>query len=304
MKYDVVVMGSINMDTVIYVDKFPSHGDNVVTKGSQILAGGKGANQAVTVAKQGVNHAFIGAVGTDGAANQIIEVLENKGVDVEHIIRKDHSQTGSSVAIVDKKGENTIFGMLAVNMEIAAEDIRKVFEDIEGTVFLLQLETSKASVLEALKIAKSKGMFIILDPAPEGLFFEEALEFADIVTPNRMETKRITGVDVTDVSSGKNAARIIANKGVKHVIVKLGALGSIYLNANTDEYTFVESLKVETVNTVGAGDTFAGVLASELSKNRKDIISAIHLATKAAAIKVSRAGGQDSIPSSEELKKL
>lgn len=301
MYYNVIVMGSINMDMFVYVDKFPNLGDNTVAKSSEIHLGGKGSNQAIAVAKQNVPHAFIGAVGNDGAANQMIDMLKQFGVNTDYIIRKDNTQTGACVAIIDKNGSNTPIGILGANMAITAAEIKEVFSKIEGGSFLLQMETSKESVITALKEAKKKNMFIILDPAPEGLFFEEALAYADLVTPNKNETERIVGFKIATLDDAIKAAKKIATFGVKNVIVKLGDKGSVVFESESDTITYVEACKVKAVNTIGAGDTFAGVLASILSEKKMDLLEAVKIATKASAMKISRSGGPEVIPTRDEL---
>lgn len=301
MKYDVVVMGSINMDILVFVNDFPNFSENVVAKGMVTQAGGKGANQAVAVAKQGVTYAFLGAIGNDDFGTQMKRILSDKGVDISHLIIKKDVPTGAAVGIVDHTGENTFLGSLAANMAITSVEIKNSFESIEGNIFLLQMETSKESILTALEAAKNKNMYIILDPAPEGCFFEEALGYADLVTPNSHETEKITGIKVESIEDAKKAAKIIADKGVPNVIVKMGSKGSLLFESKKDHYTFVEAKKVKTIDTVGAGDTFAGVLASVLSENPESLHYAMKVATQASALKVSREGGQDAIPTRKEL---
>lgn len=301
MGYDVVVMGSINMDILVFVNEFPKFSENIVAKGMVTHAGGKGANQAVAVAKQGVNHAFIGAIGNDDFGKQMQEILAAKGVDTDHLIIKKDSQTGTAVGILDQTGENTFLGILGANMAVTANEVEKSLAPVEGKIFLLQMETSKESVLAALRMAKAKGMYVILDPAPEGCFFEEALSYADLVTPNSQETEKITGIKIVTAEDARKAARIIAEKGVQNVIVKMGSQGSLLYESEKDQFTFVEAKKVKAVDTVGAGDTFAGVLASVLSENLANLHHAIKVATQASALKVSREGGQEAIPTKEEL---
>lgn len=301
MNFDVIVMGSINMDMLVFVNNFPKFGENVVANGMEVLAGGKGSNQAVAVAKQDVKHAFLGAVGTDDFGNQMLEILDNKGVETKYIIRKENVPTGTAVGIVDQSGENTFMGILGANMAITEKDIQTSFAPLESKILLLQMETSKESVMTALKIAKEKGMYVILDPAPEGCFFEEALGYADLVTPNKQETEKITGIKIVNLEDAKKAARIIADTGVTNVIVKLGGEGSVLFESEKDAFTVIEAKKVTAINTVGAGDTFAGVLAAVLSKDKQDLVRAIKIATQASALKVSRPGGQDAIPTKEEL---
>lgn len=301
MYYNVIVMGSINMDMFVYINDFPKLGDNVVAKSSEIHMGGKGSNQAICVARQGIKHAFIGAVGNDTSGTQMLDLLEHYGVDTKHIIKKNDAQTGTCVALIDNNGNNTPIGILGANMALTAEEIENVFKDLEGGSLLLQMETSKDSILAALKAAKQKEMYIILDPAPEGLFFKEALEYADLVTPNKNETETIVGFEIKNLDDAVNAAKKITTFGVKNVIVKLGGKGSVVYESEKDKFTYIEALKVNPINTIGAGDTFAGVLASILSEKKMGLIDAVRVATKASALKICRAGGPDAIPLREEL---
>lgn len=304
MDLDVVVMGAINMDMYVHVEDFPKYGENIQAKELDQQVGGKGSNQAVTVAKQGVNQALIGTVGNDDFGKQILNSLSQQGVKTDHIINKEDTQTGIAVAVVDHTGENTFMVILGANMALKAEEVEQAMEPLEGKIFLLNLETSQESVLAALKTAKKKDMYVVLDPAPEGSYFEEALQYADLVTPNQQETEKITGMTVNTVEDAKKAAQWIAGQGVSDVIVKLGSEGSVLYESKKDRFTIIEATKVKAINTVGAGDIFAGVLASRLAKDPDDLVAAAKLASKASALKVSRSGGQDGIPTKEELEQL
>lgn len=304
MDLDVIVMGAINMDMYVHVDDFPKYGENIQAKELDQKVGGKGSNQAVTVAKQGVNQALIGTVGNDDFGKQILDSLSQQGVKTDYIVNKDDTQTGIAVAVVDHTGENTFMVILGANMALKAEEVEQAMEPLEGKIFLLNLETSQESVLAALKMAKKKKMYVVLDPAPEGSYFEEALQYADLVTPNQQETERITGMSVNTVDDAKKAAKWIADQGVSDVIVKLGSEGSVLYESQKDHFTIIEATRVKAINTVGAGDIFAGVLASKLAKEPDDLVAAAKLASKASAIKVSRPGGQEGIPTKEELDQL
>lgn len=304
MDLDVIVMGAINMDMYVHVDDFPKYGENIQAKELDQKVGGKGSNQAVTVAKQGINQALIGTVGNDDFGKQILDSLSQQGVKTDYIVNKDDTQTGIAVAVVDHTGENTFMVILGANMALKAEEVEQAMEPLEGKIFLLNLETSQESVLAALKMAKKKKMYVVLDPAPEGSYFEEALQYADLVTPNQQETERITGMSVNTVDDAKKAAKWIADQGVSDVIVKLGSEGSVLYESQKDHFTIIEATRVKAINTVGAGDIFAGVLASKLAKEPDDLVAAAKLASKASALKVSRPGGQDGIPTKEELDQL
>lgn len=298
-KFDVVVLGSINLDIMVTVDKYPQYGETVFANTIQMIPGGKGANQAVAVAKQNKKLLFLGAVGNDGAGKQMLDNLQENGIDTHYIsVDKEHG-TGTFIPIVDNYGENTMMGTLGANSSLSAEYINDALEQVEAKVLLLQMETSRESILAAMQKAKEKGMYVILDPAPADGFFKEALQYADVITPNQQETEVITGIPVTDQDSALKAAKALEALGVKNSIVKMGSGGNlIYQEGKVD---FVPSLKVKALNTVGAGDTFAGVLASAYVETG-DLVEAAKYGNIAAGIKVSKEGGQQSIPTDEEVK--
>ncbi|BDP99060.1 ribokinase [Enterococcus faecium] len=298
MFYDVVVLGSINMDVRVETNNYPEYSETVFANKIEMLPGGKGSNQAVSVAKQGKKLAFLGAVGQDSAGKQMLQNLENKGILTSYILQTNKAGTGTFVAIVDNSGENTMVGTMGANETLLKEDIREVFSDIEAKVLLLQMETSRESIIETMKIAKEKNMYTILDPAPADGYFEEALKYASLVTPNQQETDKITGIKVVDEETAFEAAKKIHAMGVPDVIIKMGNKGSlVYKNG---EKVLVDSIKVKAVDTVGAGDTFAGALAATLV-DTDNLVEAVRFANIAAGIKVSRFGGQEAIPTKEEV---
>lgn len=298
MNYDVVVLGSINLDVKSFVKSFPNYGDTSSAKHIELVPGGKGANQAVAVSRLGGNVAFIGAVGDDSAGKQMRDNLDFHGVTTGFIKQDTENGTGTFVIIVDEEGENTMVGTLGANSSLTSDDIKETFKLISASVLLLQMETSQESITESLKQAKDKGMYIILDPAPADGYFEEALTYANCVTPNQQETKHITGITINSIDEAKQAAKIIADKGVESVIIKMGKDGNLVYHEG--EFTFIPSHKVNAVDTVGAGDTFAGALATHYAKHN-DLIEAVKYGNTAAALKVSHLGGQLAIPTDEDV---
>lgn len=297
-KYDVVVLGSINLDVIVNLDKYPQYGETVFANTINMEPGGKGSNQAVTVAKQGKKLLFLGSVGNDSSGRQMLQNLEEYNIDTKHIYISDTKGTGTFVAEIDKYGENTMAGTLGANSSLTKEYIYDALKDVEAEVLLLQMETSHESILAAMKVAKEKGMFVILDPAPADGYFKEALQYADVITPNQQETENLTGIQVINQETALKAAKAIEELGVKNSIIKMGANGNlVYQNGKVD---YIPALKVKAINSVGAGDTFAGALASSYVEN-KDLVQAVKYGNVAAGIKVSRAGGQESIPTSEEV---
>ena len=298
MHYDVIVLGSINLDVKALVASYPRHGDTATAKSITMLPGGNGSNQAVAAAKLGGKVAMLGAVGEDGAGRQMLDNLSDWSVDTQFVMRKGNEGTGTFIVQVDQTSENTMVGTLGANDTITAAEVDTALDQMEAPVLLMQLETSRESVLAALKAGRRKGMYIILDPAPADGFFPEALAYADCVTPNQQETERITGIHVTDKVEAVKAAKAIAGMGPKTVIAKLGAHGSVVLHEG--EIYEIDSVKVHALDSVCAGDVFAGALAVNYAQHG-DFLKAVNFANKAAAIKVSRVGNHQVFPTLADM---
>ena len=228
----------------------------------------------------------------------MLQNLQSYGVGTDKILLSEESGTGMYVIFVDGHGENTMAGSLGANLTIPLDYIQETMSKIEAKVLLLQMETSPEAIIKVMQLAKEKGMFVILDPAPAGAYFPEVLKYADVITPNQQETQMITGIHVDNQESALLAAKKIEELGVKNCIIKMGSKGNlVYQSGQT---TYIPSIKVKALNTVGAGDTFAGALASQYVKTN-DLVEAVKYANIAAGIKVSRNGGQEVIPTYQEV---
>lgn len=297
--YDIVVMGSVNLDIIVNMKEFPKSGDNTFVNSIQTAAGGKGNNQAVSAAKFGKKVAFIGCLGNDDAGKQLRDNMKERGIDDSNVIIKEDAKTGSCVCLLEPNGENTLLVNLGANFAFDASDVRNAFKNVDAKILMIQMETSKETIIEAMKIAHEKGMYVILDPAPVSGISVDCLSYADLIVPNSNETKHISGVDVYDEETALKAAKIIHKMGVKDVIIKMGGNGCLLYKDG--QHVFIPAIKVKAVDTVGAGDCFAGALANYLIDHSGDIEGAIRFAQVVAGIKVSRSGGHDAIPSMNEV---
>ncbi|MFG1173109.1 ribokinase [Erwiniaceae bacterium CAU 1747] len=297
--YDIIVIGSINMDVIVHCHHFPASGDNTFCESIRLAAGGKGNNQAVSAARYGKKVCFIGCIGDDSPGRQLRQNLKERHIDDGWLIVKNGVDTGSCVGLVEPNGENTLLVNPGANFAFGAEEIRQRLNALEGKILLIQMETSKESVLAAMRTAREKGMLIILDPAPVQGINPDCFPYADIIVPNSHETERITGIRVFDESSALAAAKIIHGMGVNNVIVKMGGSGCLLYRHQTPLY--FPALQVDAVDTVGAGDCFAGALANYLIDYPDNLEDAIRFAQTVAGIKVSRHGGHDAIPSLNEV---
>lgn len=296
----ICVVGSVNMDVVTYVDHIPKPGQTVFGERLVEMAGGKGANQAVAVAKQEKEVALIGSVGSDRHGEILLEGLENFNVDTTNIEKLSGIDSGKTSIVVENSGENFIIYLEGANGQLDKDYVREALQKQTNCgVLLVQLESPYEVVLEAMKTAKEQGITVILDPAPSRNVTDELLAYADIVLPNEQEAKDITGIDIEDEATAQAAAAIFRDKGIKKGVLKVGARGSYVFNE--EKITFVEPIRVEAVDSVGAGDCFAGAFASAYV-DELPIVEAARHANIVAALKVTKAGAQDGIPTLDEVK--
>ncbi|WP_404331844.1 ribokinase [Mesobacillus maritimus] len=295
----ITVVGSINLDVVALTDRYPERGQTIFGKKINYFSGGKGANQATAVAKLGKSVRIIGSVGNDIYGKNLITSLQENKVDTTFIKKSNSLATGTSIITIDQTAENTMLVLKGANDDLLIHDIESAFSEIKDSeVLLVQMEVPQESVIRAMQLAKEKGMFVILDPAPAEGITIKALDYADLITPNRQETEHLTGIDVTDIDSALQAAKAFEKMGVKNSVIKMADKGSVVYQSGQWEY--IESIQVEAVDTVGAGDSFAGALACGVIDGH-DLVSAVKFATIVGALKVTKLGAQ-SVPTLSEVK--
>lgn len=295
----IVVVGSSNMDMVVKTDHIPVPGETVLSGSFFMNAGGKGANQAVTVARLGGEVVFISKLGNDLFGKQFSQLFSNEGIDTRHIQFDDNLPSGVALITVDQAGENSIVVASGANAHLMDTDMLGALQEIEAAgIVLLQLEIPISTVSYVINFAASRGVKVILNPAPAQALSPEILSRIDILTPNKTEAGMISGIKVTNIESAKKAARAICGMGVKSVVVTMGALGAIICHEG--KTSIAKARQVETVDTTAAGDVFNGALAVALSEG-KDLEAAVAFACEAAALSVTRLGAQSSIPNRNEL---
>ncbi|MBW5449096.1 ribokinase [Cohnella sp. CFH 77786] len=294
MSAEIVVVGSLNMDMVVSLDRRPERGETVLGSDFFMNAGGKGANQAVAARKLGATVAMIGKVGSDVFADQLLAGLESTGVDCSQIEKVPGAATGVAFVTLDPEGDNSIVVAPGANRLLKPEDIRAREEIIrQAKVLMVQLEVPLETVKEAIVIAKRHGVLVLLDPAPAQPLPAELLGMVDYIVPNEKEIVQLTGVRVTDQVTAKIAAVELLRKGVSTVFAKLGEKGVVVVGANRT--FFVEPYEVEAVDSTAAGDAFAGAVGTAIAGG-KDVWSAAKFASAIGAITVTRKGAQASMP--------
>lgn len=298
-KKKIVVIGSSNTDMVIKSDRLPKPGETILGGNFLMNHGGKGANQAVAAARLGGNVTFVCKIGNDIFGNETMEMFHKEKIDTTYVGITTTEPSGIALINVDKKGENCIVVASGANSTLSVEDIQKAEPAIKrASIVIMQLETPIESVTYAARMAKKDGITVLLNPAPAQPLPDELLANVDIIIPNVTEAEIISGMCITDEESAKEAIRHISAKGIKTVIITMGARGALAYENN--EFIHIPAFKVEAVDTTAAGDTFCGGLCVALSEG-KSLKEAIIFASKASSISVTRMGAQGSIPLREEI---
>lgn len=294
----IVVLGSTNTDMVISGAKIPVPGETVCGGSFMMNPGGKGANQAVAVARLSARRrqcVFIAKVGDDLFGRDTARRLKAEGIDARLIV-DETAASGTALILVDRKGQNCISVALGANGTLSPEDVAPFASDIErADALLLQLETPLETVLWAARTAHAKGVHVILNPAPAAKLPRGLYACLDWITPNETEAELLTGVKVADLASAQAAERVLKRRGVAHVAITLGAKGCYAAGR------IHPCVKVKAVDTVAAGDTFNGAFVVALAEG-KGVDEAIAFAQAAAALAVTRPGAQASVPFRREVR--
>ncbi|MCT8264158.1 ribokinase [Proteus sp. G2618] len=295
-----VILGSVNADHILNVAHFPLPGETISGNQFQMVFGGKGANQAVAAGRCGANISFLACLGNDDIGKKAKAQLMTDNIDTKSIELIDDVATGVALIFVNQQGENVIGIHAGANGRLDTSYVQLHGNIIkEADALLMQLESPLDSVLKAAEIAKQENVQVILNPAPAQALPDELLSLVDIITPNETETEYLTGIKVIDDESAQQAADVLHNKGIKTVLITLGSRG-VWVSEQNNKGCIVPAFKVKAVDTIAAGDTFNGALITALLEGQS-MMSAIKFAHAAAAIAVTRAGAQPSVPWRHEV---
>ena len=296
-----VVIGSINMDYVIDVQKMPVVGETLLCDNFEMIPGGKGANQAYALGKLGGTVTMLGAVGKDAAGQVLLQSLNSVGVDTTRMKQTDSAHTGTAFITVNADGDNSIIVVQGANKEVDTAYIDANIDVLKNCdLVLMQLEIPLETVIYAAQKAKELGKTVVLDPAPARSDIpEELFACVDYIKPNEVEL----GVLVEDAKA-EDHLRASANKlqsfGVKNVVVTLGGKGAYLCDENGSETCFSADDSVNVVDTTAAGDSFTAALAYGLSTG-SGIRDAIDMAIAVSNVVVTKKGAQTSIPNMAEV---
>ncbi|GEP45892.1 ribokinase [Brevifollis gellanilyticus] len=296
----ITVVGSLNVDHTLRVPRIPAPGETLTSSSMLTCFGGKGANQAVAAARAGGRVSMIGCVGQDGFGTQYLEHLQNENVDTTGVLRTE-IPTGSAFIAVDDRGENTIIVNPGANHEIAPRDVDEQAALIrESKALLLQLECPLAVIKRAAEMAREASVRIVINPSPWSADFAEAAIPVDVLIVNEKEAAMLLGKPVKLAIQDIEGALQSAGCGV--LVITRGADSTLALSL---EHGVIEVAppKVVPVDTVGAGDSFAGALAVALAEG-VELEQALRFANAAGALATQKAGAQPAIPTRQDITAL
>jgi ribokinase len=295
------VVGSINMDLIIDLERLPQPGETLLGSNATYAQGGKGANQAVAAARLGASTHLIGRVGRDAFGAQIRQGLAVDGVDLSCVGETADAATGVAVIML-VHGENSIVVANGANNLVSAHDIERARAAIgQSRALLTQLEVPLTTVEYALAAGRAAGAITVLDPGPAQPCSPALLSLADYITPNQTEAHTMTGVEVTDWDSARRAAEMLLRDVRLGVIVKLGSEGALVMTQSGE--VRVEGLAVPVVDTTAAGDAFCAALSLALADDMA-LADAARFANVVGALTVTRLGAQPSLPTLAEVRRF
>ncbi|MGW0823632.1 ribokinase [Streptomyces sp. NPDC002845] len=296
--YDLLVVGSANADLVIGVERRPAAGETVLGSDLAVHPGGKGANQAVAAARLGARTALLARVGDDAHGRLLLDSQRDAGVDTTGVLAGG-APTGVALITVDPSGDNSIVVSPGANGRLTPEDIRAAGPLLRSSrVVSAQLEIPLETVVEVVRNLPD-GTRFVLNPSPPRPLPDEVLAACDPLIVNEHEARVIVGGDLE--GSPEDWARALLALGPRSVVVTLGAEGA--LAASAEGTARVPSVKVEAVDTTGAGDAFAAALAWRLGAGA-GLAEAAGYAARVGAAAVTKAGAQESFPTAEEAAAL
>ena len=288
----VLCFGSLNIDYTYKVDHFVKKGETLSSESLKVFSGGKGLNQSIALAKAGADIWHAGAIGSDGIF--LVKELEKAGVNTEYITVLENVRTGNAIIQNDKEGDNCIILYGGANHAITKEQVNSVLEHFHSGDFLvLQNEINELPYI--MEQAHKKDMKIVLNPSPmNDRIFELPLAYVNYFVLNEIEAGQLLDMEIKEGFDGKELSKKLLERFPEAAIVlTLGSDGSVYLDKQNR--VCQSAFRVKTVDTSAAGDTFTGFFIGGILK-KLSVGDAMEMASKAAAIAVSRAGAAPSSP--------
>lgn len=305
MSNTIAVVGSINADLMIHVERHPMPGETLHGTGGEIIPGGKGANQAVAAALLGGDVHMVGAIGDDPNAGPATSLLRAAGVNLDHV-EVHPGPTGLAVVVVESRGENNIIVIAGANDSMEAAAVEKAAEVISNAaIVVIQGEIPRSGIERAAELAKGR---LVVNLAPVLEVDRSVLMAADPLVVNEHEAALVLNLlarpvedsheDLRNHEQESEMTHQLLGAGVRSVVLTMGADGALV--GEDDDVKLVPSPKVSAVDTTGAGDAFVGALATRLARGQS-LLDAAAFAARVGAFACTSPGAQPSYPTEEDI---
>ena len=300
----ILCMGSINMDLTMFMERLPAPAETVATDNFATFPGGKSGNQTVAAARLGGKVGFFGKLGDDMFSKELLDALRKDGVDTQNILIEKGSTAGVAMIRVDAEGINSISFTPGANALLTPGDVEKNAALFEQYGYLLiTTEIPAETVFAAVRMAKSKGMTVVMDPAPipKEPIPADIPPLIDFIKPNEIEAGQLAGMQVTDAASAEECLKKLLDMGFACPLITLGKEGCLaWLDKKAQRFS---PPKVNAIDTTAAGDVFLGAFTAALSQDY-DVKQAIGFASMASAMSTTVKGAQTSIPNLAQVKEF
>ncbi len=299
---DVFVVGSINQDFVLKVERRPNPGETVTNAELSTGSGGKGANQAAAAALLRASVTFLGRVGDDEFGEPLVQALGEKGIDTSLVKQVSGESTGAAFITLTPDGENAITVAPGANRSLTPEDADAASEAIgDARVLVAQMEIPVETVLRAVEISAKRGTRALVNLAPTFEVPRELLEKLDPLVVNEHEAAFLLGGEVEGVDGALSAASKLLSLGPQSAVVTIGEAGAVCASGESSRH--LPTPKVDVVDTTGAGDAFVGALAARLARDAP-LEDAVAYAVRAGAAAVTKVGAQGALPTPDVVETL
>ena len=311
----ILVVGSLNMDLIAETDRFPFPGQTLMGRRFSMAPGGKGANQAVQMARLGCDVTMLGKLGVDQNGQTLLQVCRDAGLNTEHMLFDHDDATGCAIIVVEKEdggtSQNRILVIPGANMAITPDEVAFLEEAIaDYDMVVLQNEIPMHINTLVAGYAHRKGVPVMLNPAPAAALPDELLACVSFLSPNETEAEALTGVHIAregnnaDLEAARKAAEVLHAKGIQHILITLGQAGAALFSFRDGLCTahHAPSCRVDAVDPTAAGDSFIGAFCTAFCRmGLEDPTALLTAANRTAALTVTRMGAIPSLPTAEEV---
>ena len=309
MQNPILVVGSLNMDQVVHIPRIPAFGETLLGAGSlKLVPGGKGANQAVAMARLGAHVMIAGRVGTDPFGAQLLKALQADTVDTHLVAVDTEESSGTAFIFLSPQGENAIVVSAGANMRVGhdANHFQRIVQAMhEASTLVLQMEIPSETVARLIEEARSLGIRVVLNLAPAQHLPRDILRQVSVLILNESEASLLSGQQVKSVEDARIVATVLHGYGIAMIVITLGAQGALLVTHDAKgqlQSIYQEAPKVQVIDTTAAGDCFVGALTVALAE-KVSAEEALRFAVQASSLKVTRFGAQLGLPTRAEVVK-